>query len=270
MIKIKNINFSYGKKIVFKNFSLNLEKGKFYIFMGDNGGGKSTLTKLLLGIEKVDSGDIFIDNKNINENIFEIRKKIGMVFQNPNEQIISDIVEEEVAFSMENYGISSVLMNNKIDEVLKLVNLSGKRDTKISNLSGGEKQKLCIASSLVLSPKLLIVDEGTAMLDIKNRNKILNLLKKLQKDDVTIILITHHLNELDFCDEVIFMDNGEIIFKGNSKKFISSIIKGKFGDNLDLTSSFKIAKFIYEMKKIDISMDIFDLKKVGEHLWNCI
>ena len=169
MIEIKNIDFSYYEREVFKNFSLKLEDGKFYTLLGKNGSGKSTLVKLLLGIVKVKSGEILVDGKNINDNLYEVRKNIGMVFQNPDEQIVSERIDEELAFSMENYGYSSMEMRERIEEVLQEINLLEKRDLRISQLSGGEKQRLCIGSALMLKPKVLVLDEGTAMLDEKNR-----------------------------------------------------------------------------------------------------
>lgn len=123
MIEIKNIDFSYYEREVFKNFSLKLEDGKFYTLLGKNGSGKSTLVKLLLGIVKVKSGEILVDGKNINDNLYEVRKNIGMVFQNPDEQIVSERIDEELAFSMENYGYSSMEMRERIEEVLQEINL---------------------------------------------------------------------------------------------------------------------------------------------------
>lgn len=271
LIDFKNISFAYENNEILKDLSLNIDSEKFYILMGENGSGKSTLIKLLLGIEKPICGNIYFENKDISENIYEARKNIGIVFQNPDEQIVSEIVEEEIAFSMENYGYSSKIMNEKIDRLLGLVNLQGKRKMQISKMSGGEKQRLCIASALALDPKILLIDEGTSMLDIKNRNNILSLIKNIKEEmGVTIILITHHLNELEFCDEVIFLNKGKIEFKGDKFIYISSLIKNEFGKNINLNSTFKIAKNIYKYKKIDISKDIFNIKKVGEYLWNSL
>ena len=155
MIKIDNLSFLYGEDEVFSDFSLSLERGKFYALLGKNGSGKSTLVKLILGIEKIDEKVIFVDKKDITDNIFEIRKDIGMVFQNPDNQIVTDIIEEEIAFSLENYGYSSEFIQKRVDILLDKIDFIGRNNEKIYEISGGEKQRLCIASSLALNPKIL-------------------------------------------------------------------------------------------------------------------
>lgn len=270
LIKLESIDFSYDEEIIFQDFSINFETGKFYALLGANGSGKSTLIKLILGIEKANRGNIYINGSNINENLFQCRKDIGVVFQNPDEQLVTDIVEEEVAFAMENYGYHSSFMEKKIEELLKEIDFSDRKDEKISKLSGGEKQRVCIASSLALDPKILILDEGTSMLDSENRNIILNLLKKINNRGVTIILITHHLNEIEFCDEVIYLEKNKINFKGSKELFKSLLVKNEIGQGIDLPPMFKVAKNIYLRNKKDVSEDVFDLDKMGEHLWNSL
>jgi energy-coupling factor transport system ATP-binding protein len=266
LIEIKNIDFSYYEREVFKNFSLKLEDGKFYTLLGKNGSGKSTLVKLLLGIVKVKSGEILVDGKNLTDNLYEVRKNIGMVFQNPDEQIVSERIDEELAFSMENYGYSSMEMRERIEEVLQEINLLGKRDLRISQLSGGEKQRLCIGSALMLKPKVLVLDEGTAMLDEKNRENIMELLKRLRDRGVTILLISHHLDELKYVDEVIYLKNGEL-WQGDRDKFLKEIITGSLGESLELPPNFYIAREIFRRKGLDISKNLFSSEEVAEHLW---
>lgn len=266
MIEIKNIDFSYYEREVFKNFSLKLEDGKFYTLLGKNGSGKSTLVKLLLGIVKVKSGEILVDGKNLTDNLYEVRKNIGMVFQNPDEQIVSERIDEELAFSMENYGYSSMEMRERIEEVLQEINLLDKRDLRISQLSGGEKQRLCIGSALMLKPKVLVLDEGTAMLDEKNRENIMELLKRLRDRGVTILLISHHLDELKYVDEVIYLKNGEL-WQGDRDKFLKEIITGSLGESLELPPNFYIAREIFRRKGLDISKNLFSSEEVAEHLW---
>ncbi|MGL5568344.1 MAG: ATP-binding cassette domain-containing protein [Cetobacterium sp.] len=270
MIKLENINFSYGDKKIFQNFSLALEARKFYSLLGKNGSGKSTLIKLILGIEEPESGTVTINGLNFKENIFECRKEIGMVFQNPDEQIVTDVVEEEVAFSMENYGMNSKDMLKRIDELLLMIGFEGRNEEKISKLSGGEKQRLCIASALALNPKILILDEGTAMLDPTNRNIILNLLKKLKEDGMTIILITHHLTEIQYCDEVLNLKDGKINFNGSKTDFNSLLIKNHAHIGFSPTPMLKVAIEIFKRTGEDVSEDIFDLEKMGEHLWKSL
>lgn len=266
LIEIKNIDFSYYEREVFKNFSLTVERGKFYMLLGKNGSGKSTLVKLLLGIEKIKNGEISIDGKKLADNIYDVRREIGMVFQNPDEQIVSERIDEELAFSMENYGYTSEEMRKRIEVVLQEINLLEKRELRVSQLSGGEKQRLCIGSALMLEPKVLILDEGTAMLDEKNRENILELLKKLRDRGVTIILISHHLNELKYVDEVIYLKSGKV-WQGNRESFIEEIIKGKIGENLELPPNFYIAREIFRKKEMDITKNIFNNEEVVDSLW---
>lgn len=270
LINLESIYFSYGEEFIFQNFSLKLEKGKFYALLGKNGSGKSTLIKLILGIEKIKEGNITINKLNMKDNLFQCRKNIGVVFQNPDEQLVTDIVEEEIAFSMENYGYPSNLMEKKIQELLKEIDFHNNSDKQISKLSGGEKQRLCIASAMALSPKILILDEGTSMLDPINRKIILNLLKKINEKGVTIILVTHHLDELEFCNEVIYLEKNKIKFKGPKDDFNSLLIKNDLSQGIDLTPMLKVARSIYKRKGIDVSQDVFDLQKMGEHLWNSL
>ncbi|MGL5377007.1 MAG: energy-coupling factor ABC transporter ATP-binding protein [Cetobacterium sp.] len=270
MIKLDNINFSYEDKKIFQNFSLALEAGKFYSLLGKNGSGKSTLIKLILGIEEPESGTVAINGLNFKENMFECRKEIGMVFQNPDEQIVTDVVEEEIAFSMENYGMNSKDMLKRIDELLLMIDFEGRNEEKISKLSGGEKQRLCIASALALNPKILILDEGTAMLDPTNRKIILNLLRKLKEEGMTIILITHHLSEIQYCDEVLNLQNGKINFRGSKTDFNSLLIKNHTHIGFSPTPMLKVGIEIFKRTGKDVSEDIFDLEKMGEHLWKSL
>lgn len=270
MIKLDDIDFSYEEKTIFKKLSLTLEKGKFYTLLGKNGSGKSTLLKLILGIEKPKNGEIYIDNINLRANLSECQKQIGMVFQNPDEQIVTDIIEEEIAFSMENYGLESKAMLKKIDELLLEIGFEGRNDEKVSKLSGGEKQRLCIASALALDPKILILDEATSMLDPHNRKIILTLLKKLKEKGMTIVLITHHLKEIEYCDEVLLLKNGEIDFKGPKELFNRLLTKGLIDIGLDLPVAFKVARDIYLRTEMDLSQDVFNLNKMGENLWKSL
>jgi len=273
-VEFKNICFSYIEKeqkekdkYFIDNLNLNIKENSFLALLGKNGSGKSTLIKLMFGIEKTLSGNINIFNKSINKEPYEIYKIASLVFQNPDEQIVVDTVELEIAFAMENYSISSKDMNKKIDEVLDIVELKNKRKDYIHSLSGGEKQRLCIASSLVLNPKILVLDEPTSMLDSENRNKIIELLKKIHSKGTTIIIVTHHINEIEYCDNVVFMNEGNIDFCGNRNEFIKRLIKSEEFHNLNLPVNFQIAYELYKNKNISIENEIFDYKKICEKVW---
>lgn len=270
-VEFTNVCFSYIEKEKDKyfidNLNLNIKENSFLALLGKNGSGKSTLIKLMFGIEKTLSGNINIFNKSINKEPYEIYKIASLVFQNPDEQIVADTVELEIAFAMENYSISSKDMNKKIDEVLDIVNLKNKRKDYIHSLSGGEKQRLCIASSLVLNPKILVLDEPTSMLDSENRNKIIELLKKIHSKGTTIIIVTHHINEIEYCDNVVFMNEGNIDFCGYRNEFIKRLIKSEEFHNLNLPVNFQIAYELYKNKNISIENEIFDYKKICEKVW---
>lgn len=270
-VEFTNVCFSYIEKEKDKyfidNLNLNIKENSFLALLGENGSGKSTLIKLMFGIEKTLSGNINIFNKSINKEPYEIYKIASLVFQNPDEQIVADTVEPDIAFAMENYSISSKDMNKKIDEVLDIVELKNKRKDYIHSLSGGEKQRLCIASSLVLNPKILVLDEPTSMLDIENRNKIIELLKKIHSKGTTIIIVTHHINEIEYCDNVVFMNEGNIDFCGYRNEFIKRLIKSEEFHNLNLPVNFQIAYELYKNKNISIENEIFDYKKICEKVW---
>lgn len=273
-VEFTNVCFSYigeeqkeKDKYFIDNLNLNIKENSFLALLGKNGSGKSTLIKLMFGIEKTLSGNINIFNKSINKEPYEIYKIASLVFQNPDEQIVADTVELEIAFAMENYSISSKDMNKNIDEVLDIVELKNKRKDYIHSLSGGEKQRLCIASSLVLNPKILVLDEPTSMLDIENRNKIIELLKKIHSKGTTIIIVTHHINEIEYCDNVVFINEGNIDFCGYRNEFIKRLIKSEEFHNLNLPVNFQIAYELYKNKNISIENEIFDYKKICEKVW---
>lgn len=273
-VEFTNVCFSYiqakqkeNNKNFIHNLNLNIRENSFLALLGKNGSGKSTLIKLMFGIEKALSGNIKVFNKSINEEAFEIYKIASLVFQNPDEQIVADTVELDVAFAMENYSVSSKDMNKKIDEVLEIVDLKHKRKDYVYSLSGGEKQRLCIASSLVLNPKILVLDEPTSMLDSENRNKIIELLKKIHSNGTTIIIVTHNINEIEYCNDILFMNNGNIDFYGYKNEFVDRLIKSNEFHNLNLPINFQIAYEFYKNKNILLSNEIFDYKKICEKIW---
>lgn len=269
-VEFENVCFSYNQddeNSFIDNLNLTINENSYLALLGKNGSGKSTLIKLMFGIEKTNKGKIKIFDMDINDNTSEIYKISSLVFQNPDDQIVADTIELDVAFAMENYSIPNKEMNKKIDDVLEIVGLSNRRKDKVHSLSGGEKQRLCIASSLVLNPKIIVLDEPTSMLDAENRIKVIEVLNKIHSMGTTIIIVTHHINEIEYCNEAVFMDNGSIYFNGHTNEFINALIKNDEFHKLNVPINFQLAYELYKNKNILIDKCIFDYKKVCENIW---
>lgn len=222
LIEFKNVNFSYvvdddeENKVtvdVLKNFNLTIEKGSFVAILGHNGSGKSTTAKLINGINIAQSGEVIVDGKKVEDNdtIFDIRRKVGMVFQNPDNQIVSSIVEEDVAFGVENLGVEPKEIRERVDNALKTVGMYEHRLKAPNKLSGGQKQRVAVAGIIAMKPMCIVLDEPTAMLDPSGRREVMNTVKKLNKEEgITIVLITHYMDEAVQADRVVVMDDGQI------------------------------------------------------------
>lgn len=222
LIEFKNVNFSYvvdddeENKVtvdVLKNFNLTIEKGSFVAILGHNGSGKSTTAKLINGINIAQSGEVIVDGQKVEDNdtIFDIRRKVGMVFQNPDNQIVSSIVEEDVAFGVENLGVDPKEIRERVDNALKTVGMYEHRLKAPNKLSGGQKQRVAVAGIIAMKPMCIVLDEPTAMLDPSGRREVMNTVKKLNKEEgITIVLITHYMNEAVQADRVVVMDDGQI------------------------------------------------------------
>ena len=222
LIEFKNVNFSYvvdddeENKVtvdVLKNFNLTIEKGSFVAILGHNGSGKSTTAKLINGINIAQSGEVIVDGQKVEDNdtIFDIRRKVGMVFQNPDNQIVSSIVEEDVAFGVENLGVEPKEIRERVDNALKTVGMYEHRLKAPNKLSGGQKQRVAVAGIIAMKPMCIVLDEPTAMLDTSGRREVMNTVKKLNKEEgITIVLITHYMDEAVQADRVVVMDDGQI------------------------------------------------------------
>ena len=222
LIEFKNVNFSYvvdddeENKVtvdVLKNFNLTIEKGSFVAILGHNGSGKSTTAKLINGINIEQSGEVIVDGQKVEDNdtIFDIRRKVGMVFQNPDNQIVSSIVEEDVAFGVENLGVEPKEIRERVDNALKTVGMYEHRLKAPNKLSGGQKQRVAVAGIIAMKPMCIVLDEPTAMLDPSGRREVMNTVKKLNKEEgITIVLITHYMGEAVQADRVVVMDDGQI------------------------------------------------------------
>ncbi len=228
-IEVKGVSYSYslgeGKSIkALKNLSFSVERGEFVALAGMNGSGKSTLAKLLNGLFVPSQGDVLIDGLNTKDedNIFEIRKKAGMVFQNPDNQTVATIIEDDVAFGPENVGVERSEIIKRVNDALEAVGMSEYRTRTASKLSGGQKQRIAIAGVLAMRPDILILDESTSMLDPNGRKEIMDIAKKLNDGGITVINITHNMDEAVYADRVIVMRKGRIAIDGSPKEVFAS------------------------------------------------
>lgn len=221
ILKAENVIFSYnGKKNAVNGVSFSVQSGEYLALLGHNGSGKSTLAKLFNGILSLTSGEITVDGLKISEkqNLFEIRKRVGLIFQNPDNQLVASIIEDDVAFGPENVGIERKEIGERIDFALSAVEMQSFRKSSTEMLSGGQKQRIAIAGVLALKPKILILDESTSMLDPIGRKEVLKVVKKLNEQGVTVIAITHYMDEVIDADRVIVLNEGEIAMQGTPRE----------------------------------------------------
>ena len=212
-----------SKKRVIDDISFSVNEGDFVCIIGKNGSGKSTLAKCLNGLVMPTGGDVLIYGMNTKneEKLIDIRKNIGMAFQNPDNQIVASIVEEDVAFGMENLGFSPEEMDKRIDESLKILGIQELRFAQTSKISGGQKQKVSLAGILCMKSKILVLDEPTSMIDKNGRLDLLNKVYELnKKEKMTVILISHYIEEISFADRVIVMNQGKIILDDTPKNVV--------------------------------------------------
>ena len=230
-IEIRHLAYSYPddtstEHVVFQDLSLDIEQGSFVAVLGHNGCGKSTLAKHLNAILLPEGGTVTVyglDTKQ-EENLLAIRQQVGMVFQNPDNQIVSNVVEEDVAFAPENLGVPTQEIRRRVDEALEAVGMAAYKKHAPHLLSGGQKQRVAIAGVLAMRPKTIVVDEPTAMLDPQGRQEVVSIVEKLSREqNITVILITHHMDEAICADRVIAMDDGKIIADGAPKDVFTKI-----------------------------------------------
>lgn len=234
-IEVSNVSFAYDEidednstppKSVLNNVSLSIKKGEYLVILGHNGCGKSTLAKHLNGILLPSEGTVTIDGMNTvdEDKIFDIRKKVGLVFQNPDDQLVASIVEEDVAFGPENLGVKPEEIRLRVDNALKTVGMYEYKDYTAHKLSGGQKQRVAIAGILAMEPDCLVLDEPTAMLDPKGRQEVLQTIDKLNREkNITIVLITHFMSEAVRADRVVVMDKGKILLEGTPQKVLTQV-----------------------------------------------
>lgn len=275
IIEVKNITFDYvdgeQKNTVIKDFSLEIERGSFTVILGHNGSGKSTLAKLLNGLYKVSDGKIYVDGIDASDENreIEVKQKVGLVFQNPDNQLVASIVEEDVAFGPENLGHSPETIRREVDEALKAVDMYEFRKSTPHNLSGGQKQRVAIAGIIAMKPECIVLDEPTAMLDPKGREEIVSTIKKLNRENgITIVLITHFMEEAVDADRVIVMDDGKIVADSTPKSIFSDItLLKKVGLDVPQTT-----ELLYRLKQggLNISTDVISVEETAQKIYDLI
>lgn len=254
ILEVKDLNFSYeeeGKTI--DNVSFSVEEGSYTTIVGHNGSGKSTIAKLIMGLLESASGTITIDGIALNnENLAKIRSRIGIVFQNPDNQFIGATVRDDIAFGLENHCVEPSMMDEIIDTNAALVKMSDFMDQEPTHLSGGQKQRVAIAGVLAMKPKLLIFDEATSMLDPDGKDEIKKVIMKLHKESsLTILSITHDIDEVASSDYVVALDQGKVVLTGAPQEVFQQEKKLK-ETKLDIPFSLKLAD---ELKKRGVTVD---------------
>lgn len=220
LVEVRNLSFSYKenkKSKALNNVSMNIDSGAFVCILGSNGSGKSTLGKILNALLVPQEGSVVVDGLDTSDkaNIFEVRKRVALVLQNPDNQIVADTVEDDVAFGVENIGLDLDSMKKRIAQSLSLVGLEGMDHFKPEKLSGGQKQRLAIAGTLALEPKCIVLDEATSMLDPKGRIEVLSAVEKLRKEKgIATVLVTHFMEEAVNASYIYVMDKGTVVLEG--------------------------------------------------------
>ena len=226
IIDVKNLSFRYKENQEYydvKDITFHVKRGEWLSIVGHNGSGKSTTVRLIDGLLEAESGEIVIDGKRLTEeNVWNIRRQIGMVFQNPDNQFVGATVEDDVAFGLENQGLSRQEMQKRVEEALDLVGMLDFKKREPARLSGGQKQRVAIAGVVALRPAILILDEATSMLDPEGRRELIETVKGIRKDyDMTVISITHDLEEVAMSDRVLVMKKGEIESTSSPRELFS-------------------------------------------------
>lgn len=267
MITTENLSYTYGLengdgRFVLKDLNLNIRKGEFVAVLGHNGCGKSTFSKLCNGLLLPVAGNVYVDGFNTKneEMLWEIRRRVGMVFQNPDNQIVATVVEEDVAFAPENLGVPSQEIRQRVDEALKIVDMYRFRKHAPHLLSGGQKQRVAIAGAIAMHPECIVMDEPTAMLDPKGRSEVMETILKLKNEEnMTIVLITHYMDEAARADRVVVMDEGKVVMDDTPHRVFSQV-KTLKELGLDVP---QVTELAYGLNKAGIPIN-FDVLTVTE------
>lgn len=260
-IIVKNLNFSYGNKVILKDLNFEIEKNTITTIIGPNGSGKSTLVKILVGLLK-SSGTIKIEDMLlVKENIREIRKNIGVVFENPDNQFVAETVMDDIAFTLENMNYNKKEIKEKVEKIAEYLNITDILEVNPHLLSGGKKQMVALGSALVHNPKILILDEALTYVDNFEKENIYKVLTDLKKKGLTIINVTHDIEETLFSDNIIVLNNG-IVFNGRKEDLYKSDIK-KLGFDLPFIVELSNRLIFYDL----IDRIYYDMEELVNTLW---
>jgi energy-coupling factor transporter ATPase len=275
VIRVENLVFEYirrdeneeviGVEMALDHLSFQVNKGEFVAILGHNGSGKSTLAKHINAILLPGEGAVYVDGIDTSEHemVWEIRQRAGMVFQNPDNQLVNNVVEEDVGFGPENLGVPMEKIWDRVEESLKKVGMWRQRKESPNNLSGGQKQRVAIAGVLAMRPKCIIFDESTAMLDPVGRQEVLNAVKEInQKEQITILWITHYMDEVTEADRVLVMNEGKLVMSGKPKEVFSQVERLK-EYHLDVP---QVTELAWELRKrgINLPADIITVEEFVE------
>ena len=273
VISIKNIHFHYhddDKREALSDVSIDVYPGEWLAIIGHNGSGKSTLAKMMNGLLEPNEGSIYIDDQLLTEEtVYEARRKVGMVFQNPDNQFVGTTVEDDIAFGLENIGMPREEMIQKINSSLEMVRMTPFKDKEPARLSGGQKQRVAIAGMIALAPKVVILDEATSMLDPQGRFEVISTIQKLHKEKgITVISITHDLEEAASADRVLLMEGGKVNRIGTPSD-IFEMGTALVEKGLDVPFSEKL-KAILKEKGLNVPKEYLDEEGLVEWLWTSV
>ena len=263
IIEFRNVSYSKNNSMILENISFSLKKNKYNVIIGKNGSGKSTILKLIVGLEKISGGQIFIDNEELvykRDELYKIRKKTGIVFQESNEHIIGETVAESLIFGMENNRIPLEKMKENMDKYIKLFQLENIIDKKTVNLSGGEKQKVALAGAVITEPEIILLDEVTEMWDKATKDKMNGIIEEFLKDGKTVVSVTHNPEEIKRSDNIVFITEEGKIVTGKSEE-VNKIIEEKENTeiNHEVISEYSADLTKMSLKEEEIKVKIKDI-----------
>ena len=271
IIKTENLTFAYPAEEgqapcnALEGVDLTIERGSFVVVLGHNGSGKSTLAKHMNAVLLPSGGKVYVDGMDTADEalLLEVRRRVGMVFQNPDNQIVANVVEEDVAFGPENLGVPTAEIRERVDAALKAVGMEDFVLHAPHHLSGGQKQRVAIAGVIAMEPACIVLDESTAMLDPSGRREVLDTVKRLNREKgITIVFITHHMNEAAMADRVVVMDSGRVVMDGAPKQVLTRMEELR-AVGLDVPHTVELLHGLKE-DGFDVPLDALDVEECAE------